>query len=131
MPSIGPSAKLRVLEASAGIAGAYCGWLLRQTGAQVRRIALGPADTGQDPLSLARRYVGDSKPVVALDDQTWGEAEIVNPRLIMVAMSGAGQFGPLSDMRTYAPARSSFAGLEGLVGYEGEAPDEAWARNVS
>jgi crotonobetainyl-CoA:carnitine CoA-transferase CaiB-like acyl-CoA transferase len=48
-----------------------------------------------------------------------------NPRLVMVAMSGAGQFGPLSDMRTYAPAMSSFAGLESLVGYAGELPTGA------
>jgi crotonobetainyl-CoA:carnitine CoA-transferase CaiB-like acyl-CoA transferase len=48
-----------------------------------------------------------------------------NPRLIMVAMSGAGQFGPLSDMRTYAPTMSSFVGLESLVGYGGEAPTGA------
>ena len=46
----------------------------------------------------------------------------INARLIMVAMSGAGQFGPLADMRTYAPAMSSFAGLETLVGYKGESP---------
>ena len=45
-----------------------------------------------------------------------------NPRLIMMAMSGAGQFGPLADMRTYAPAMSSFAGLEAMVGYAGEPP---------
>lgn len=48
-----------------------------------------------------------------------------NPRLVMVAMSGAGQFGPLSDMRTYAPTMSSFAGLESLVGYPGEVPTGA------
>jgi crotonobetainyl-CoA:carnitine CoA-transferase CaiB-like acyl-CoA transferase len=48
-----------------------------------------------------------------------------NPRLIMVAMSGAGQFGPLSDMRTYAPTMSSFVGLEALVGYAGEPPTGA------
>ena len=46
----------------------------------------------------------------------------INPRIIVVSMSGAGQFGPLSDMRTYAPTMSSFAGLETLVGYEGERP---------
>ncbi len=46
----------------------------------------------------------------------------LNPGAIMLAMSGAGQFGPLWDMRTYAPVMSSFAGLESLVGYEGEAP---------
>lgn len=49
----------------------------------------------------------------------------INPRLVMVAMSGAGQFGPLSDMRTYAPTMSSFAGLETLVGYPGEVPTGA------
>lgn len=48
-----------------------------------------------------------------------------NPRLVMVAMSGAGQFGPLADMRTYAPTMSSFAGLESLVGYPGELPTGA------
>jgi crotonobetainyl-CoA:carnitine CoA-transferase CaiB-like acyl-CoA transferase len=40
-------------------------------------------------------------------------------------MSGAGQFGPLADMRTYAPTMSSFAGLESLVGYPGELPTGA------
>jgi crotonobetainyl-CoA:carnitine CoA-transferase CaiB-like acyl-CoA transferase len=48
-----------------------------------------------------------------------------NPRLVMVAMSGAGQFGPLADMRTYAPTMSSFVGLESLVGYSGELPTGA------
>jgi crotonobetainyl-CoA:carnitine CoA-transferase CaiB-like acyl-CoA transferase len=48
-----------------------------------------------------------------------------NPGLIMAAMSGAGQFGPLSDMRTYAPTMSSFVGLESLVGYAGEQPTGA------
>jgi hypothetical protein len=56
-----------VLEVSTGIAGAYCGWLLQQVGAQVQRIKLGPAVTGQDALSLARRYFNDAKPVVAFD----------------------------------------------------------------
>jgi crotonobetainyl-CoA:carnitine CoA-transferase CaiB-like acyl-CoA transferase len=46
----------------------------------------------------------------------------VNPRLVMLAMSAAGQFGPLADMRAYAPNMSSAAGLESLVGYRGEAP---------
>ena len=49
----------------------------------------------------------------------------INPRLVMVAMSGAGQFGPLADMRTYAPTMSSFVGLESLVGYHGELPTGA------
>jgi benzylsuccinate CoA-transferase BbsF subunit len=36
-------------------------------------------------------------------------------------MSGAGQFGPLSDITAYAPTVTSLAGLESLVGYRGEA----------
>jgi len=48
-----------------------------------------------------------------------------NPGLVMLAMSGAGQFGPASDMRTYAPTMSSFVGLESLVGYPGELPTGA------
>lgn len=46
----------------------------------------------------------------------------VNPRLVMLAMSAAGQFGALSSMRAYAPTMSSFVGMEALVGYPGEAP---------
>lgn len=48
-----------------------------------------------------------------------------NPGLIMIAMSGAGQFGPASDMRTYAPTMSSFVGLESMVGYPHELPTGA------
>ena len=49
----------------------------------------------------------------------------LNSRLVMLSMSGAGQFGSLADMRTYAPTMSSFAGLESLVGYPGELPTGA------
>ena len=45
-----------------------------------------------------------------------------NPKLVMLAMSAAGQFGPLANMRAYAPTMSSFAGLEALVGYPGGTP---------
>jgi len=45
-----------------------------------------------------------------------------NPRLVMLAMSAAGQFGPFANMRAYAPTMSAFAGLESLVGYRGELP---------
>ena len=46
----------------------------------------------------------------------------VNPRIVYVSMAAAGQFGPLAQMRTYAPVMSSFVGLEALVGYRHEAP---------
>lgn len=46
----------------------------------------------------------------------------LNPRLVMLAMSVAGQFGALTKMRAYAPTMSSFVGMESLMGYKGEAP---------
>ncbi|MBL8386002.1 MAG: CoA transferase [Burkholderiales bacterium] len=46
----------------------------------------------------------------------------INPRLVMLAMSAAGQTGPLAGMRAYAPTMSSFVGMESLIGYPGEAP---------
>ena len=81
-------------------------------------------------IALLHRLVAESD--LVLENMSAGTMErtglgyealcAINPRIIMVAMSGAGQFGPLSDMRTYAPIMSSFAGLEALVGYQGEAP---------
>ena len=47
---------------------------------------------------------------------------LVNPRIVMLAMSAAGQFGPLANMRAYAPTMSSFVGMEAMVGYPGELP---------
>jgi len=41
----------------------------------------------------------------------------VNPKLVYVSMSAAGDEGPLRDIRAYAPITSSLAGLEALVGY--------------
>ncbi len=81
-------------------------------------------------IDLVRRLVARSD--IVLENMSAGTMERtglgfdvlrgLNERIIVVSMSGAGQFGPLSDMRTYAPTMSSFAGLETLVGYEGEGP---------
>ena len=81
-------------------------------------------------VDIARRLVASSD--IVLENMSAGSMERsglgyealreINPRLIMLAMSGAGQFGPLADMRTYAPVMSSFVGLESLVGYIEEAP---------
>ena len=46
----------------------------------------------------------------------------INPKLVMLAMSAAGQFGALASMRAYAPTMSSFVGMEALVGYRDETP---------
>ncbi len=52
----------------------------------------------------------------------YADLSAVNPRLVMLAMSAAGQFGELAGMRAYAPTMSSFVGMEALLGYAGEAP---------
>lgn len=41
----------------------------------------------------------------------------VNPGIVMLSMSLAGQTGPLSRMRGYAPVMSGLAGLESLMAY--------------
>ncbi len=41
----------------------------------------------------------------------------VNPSIVMLSMSLAGQAGPLSQMKGYAGIMTSMAGLESLVGY--------------
>lgn len=46
----------------------------------------------------------------------------INPKIIYLSMSAAGQTGPLRDMRAYAPIMSSYTGLETIVGYPGETP---------
>ena len=52
----------------------------------------------------------------------WDVLRKINPRLVMLSMSGAGQFGPQSAMRSYAPLMASYSGLDALVGYRGESP---------
>ena len=46
----------------------------------------------------------------------------IKPDIIMASLSSAGQYGPLKDLTTYAPALGAIAGLETLVGYHGERP---------
>lgn len=46
----------------------------------------------------------------------------IKPDIIMASLSSAGQYGPLRDLTTYAPALGAISGLEGMVGYYGERP---------
>jgi crotonobetainyl-CoA:carnitine CoA-transferase CaiB-like acyl-CoA transferase len=50
-----------------------------------------------------------------------------NPRLVWLSLGAAGRTGPMANSRGYAPIMTSIAGLEGLVGYEGEEPIGALA----
>ena len=44
----------------------------------------------------------------------------VNPRLVMISLPAAGQYGPLSDIVTYAPSLGALCGYSSLIGYLGE-----------
>ena len=44
----------------------------------------------------------------------------VNPRLVMISLPAAGQYGPLSDIVTYAPSLGALCGYSSLMGYPGE-----------
>ena len=60
----------------------------------------------------------------ALDKVGLGYQDLsrVNPSLVYVSVSAAGNVGPRRAARSYAPITSSLAGLEGLVGYPGSVP---------
>jgi benzylsuccinate CoA-transferase BbsF subunit len=57
-----------------------------------------------------------------LDRRGLGYDELVKvrPDLVMIAMSAAGQHGPLHRIRTYGPSNSALSGLDSMVGYPGE-----------
>ena len=54
---------------------------------------------------------------IGLDYQSLSK---VNPKLVMLSLSGVGQTGPLSDIPAYAPFLSGLSGLDSVVGYPGE-----------
>ena len=99
---------------------------------QINHGKLGITLNAKEPraVELLRRLVGMSDIVVenmspgSMERSRLGYDELraVNPRIIMLAMSAAGQFGSLANMRAYAPTMSSFVGMEALVGYPGEEP---------
>lgn len=44
----------------------------------------------------------------------------VNPRLVMISLPAAGQYGPLSNIVTYAPSLGALCGYSSMIGYPGE-----------
>ena len=62
---------LRVVEISSGIAGAYCGWLLQQMGANVVRIGAVPTGAHDaDPIAMAMGYYSAGKQTLSPDGIT-------------------------------------------------------------
>ena len=99
---------------------------------QINHGKLGITLNAKEPraVELLKRLVARSDLVVenmspgSMERTRLGYADLqaVNPRVVMLAMSAAGQFGELAGMRAYAPTMSSFVGMEALLGYAGEAP---------
>src|SRR5206468_9620774 len=52
----------------------------------------------------------------------WDELHALNPRLVMVRISGYGQSGPLRDKPGFAAIAESMAGLRYITGYPDQPP---------
>ena len=99
---------------------------------QINHGKLGITLNAKEPraVELLKRLAAESDVVIedmspgAMDRAGLGYEALraVNPRIVYLSMAAAGQFGPLAQMRTYAPVMSSFVGLEALIGYRNEAP---------
>jgi benzylsuccinate CoA-transferase BbsF subunit len=50
----------------------------------------------------------------------YDELKKVKSDIIMISFPGVGSEGPLSDVVTYGPSLAALAGLDNLIGYEGE-----------
>ena len=50
----------------------------------------------------------------------YDELKKIKSDIIMISFPGVGQEGPLSDVVTYGPSLAGLAGLDSLIGYEGE-----------
>ena len=117
-------APLRVIEISSGIAGAYCGWLLRQMGADVA--CLGPAlraDVGADPITLARAFYAADKQIIseeAVDDAFAGaDLIITDDAERLVAITGRS----ISEMA--AAQTDTVFGVTSVFGLTGPLADVA------
>jgi crotonobetainyl-CoA:carnitine CoA-transferase CaiB-like acyl-CoA transferase len=50
----------------------------------------------------------------------YDELKKIKPDIIMISFPGVGREGPLADVVTYGPSLAGLAGLDSLIGYEGE-----------
>jgi benzylsuccinate CoA-transferase BbsF subunit len=79
-------------------------------------------------ISLLEKLIAKSDVVIenyspgVLDKLGLGYENIkkVNEKIVMIAMSAAGQYGPLKDIRTYATMIAGLSGMDSMVGYLSE-----------
>ncbi|MFC2058609.1 CaiB/BaiF CoA transferase family protein [Chloroflexota bacterium] len=84
----------------------------------------------EEACQIAKRLVGVSDVVVENFPPrimkkwslSYDELCNVNPSIIMISLSAAGQWGPLRDIMTYGPSLGGLAGLESVVGYDDNVP---------
>lgn len=50
----------------------------------------------------------------------YDELKKIKPNIIMISFPGVGSEGPLADVVTYGPSLAGLAGLDSMIGYEGE-----------
>ena len=60
--------------------------------------------------------------VLAKLGASYEQLESVNPRIIVVSMTGFGETGPERDYVAYGVAQEQLCGIYGITGYEGEEP---------
>jgi crotonobetainyl-CoA:carnitine CoA-transferase CaiB-like acyl-CoA transferase len=84
--------------------------------------------THSESITLIKKLIGLSDVVVenfspgvmkrfTLD---YDELKKIKSDIIMISFPGVGQEGPLSDVVTYGPSLAGLAGLDNMIGYEGE-----------
>jgi len=79
-------------------------------------------------IELVKKLIGMSDVVVenfspgVMERFTLGYEELkkIKSDIIMISFPGVGREGPLSDVVTYGPSLAGLAGLDSMVGYEGE-----------
>ena len=149
--SVAIGTPLRVVEISSGIAGAYCGWLLQQMGAEVLRLgALStPADVAieqANPIALALAYYAADKRMIDSPDAAGAiaDADMIitddaprleamvgcsladlaagRPGTVFGATSVFGLTGPLAGLAAVPIDAQAEAGVAWALGEQGRSP---------
>jgi len=61
-----------------------------------------------------------SPKVLKQHDLGYESLKEVTPGIIMISLPATGHYGPLRDAQTYGPSLTGLAGIDSLVGYQGE-----------
>ena len=107
----------RVLDVASFLAGPFCATQLGEFGAEVIKVEL--PRVGEQSDVLIENFQPGTMERWGLG---WDVLSAVNPRLIMVRISGYGQTGPYKDRPGFGRIGNAFGGLSFLAGYPDRAP---------